>query len=77
MHEATLLLTRISLSYLLYLTCLIFCRTDICGWTTLSKRRQQHKLSFMYKVNNGIVPSYIQDLIPLLVSLNFKLPSEK
>ena len=34
-----------------------------CGWTTLSKRRQQHKLSFMYKVNNGIVPSYIQDLI--------------
>ena len=39
-----------------------------CGWTTLSKRMQQHKLSFMYKVNNGIVPSYIQDLIPPLVS---------
>ena len=39
-----------------------------CGWTTLSKRRQQHKLSFMYKVNNGIVPSYIHDLIPPLVS---------
>ena len=38
-----------------------------CGWTTLSKRRQQHKRSFMYKVNNGIVPSYIQDLIPPLV----------
>ena len=38
------------------------------GWETLSKRRQQHKLSFMYKVNNGIVPSYIQDLIPPLVS---------
>ena len=37
-------------------------------WTTLSKRRQQHKLSFMFKVNNGIVPSYIQDLIPPLVS---------
>ena len=34
----------------------------------LSKRMQQHKLSFMYKVNNGIVPSYIQDLIPALVS---------
>ena len=31
----------------------------------------QHTLmiySFMYKVNNGIVPSYIQDLIPPLVS---------
>ena len=39
-----------------------------CGWTTLSKRRQQHKLSFMYKVNNGIVPSYIHDLIPPLLS---------
>ena len=39
-----------------------------CGLTTLSKRRQQHKLSFMYKVNNGIVPSYKQDLIPPLVS---------
>ena len=39
-----------------------------CGWTVLSKRRQQHKLSFMYKVNNGIVLSYIQDLTPPLVS---------
>ena len=38
-----------------------------CGWTTLSKRLQQHDLSFMYKVNNNIVPSYI-DLIPPLVS---------
>ena len=38
-----------------------------CGWTFLSQRRQQHKLSFMYKGNNGIVPSYIQDLIPPLV----------
>ena len=38
------------------------------GWTTLSKRRQQHKLSSMFKVNNDIVLSYIQDLIPPLVS---------
>ena len=38
-----------------------------CGWTTLSNRRQQHTLFFMYKVNNGIVPSYTQDLIPPLV----------
>ena len=35
---------------------------------TLSQRRQQHKLSFMYNVNTGMVPSYIQDLIPPLVS---------
>ena len=34
------------------------------GWATLSQRRHQHKLSFMYNVNTGMVPSYIQDLIP-------------
>ena len=39
-----------------------------CGWATLLQRRQQHKLSFMYNVNTGMVPSYIQDLIPPLVS---------
>ena len=33
-----------------------------CGWTTLSKRRQQHKLSFMYKVNNGIVRNNCSNL---------------
>ena len=39
-----------------------------CRWATLSQRRQQHKLSFMYYVNTGMVPSYILDLIPPLVS---------
>ena len=39
-----------------------------CGWATLLQRRQQHKLSFMYNVNTGMVPSYIQILIPPLVS---------
>ena len=34
-----------------------------CGWTTLSQRRQQHKLSFMYNLNTGMVSSDIQDLI--------------
>ena len=32
-----------------------------CGWLTLSQRRKQHKLSFMYNVNAGLVPSYISD----------------
>ena len=31
------------------------------------KEGKQHRLSFMYKVNSGSVPSYIQDLIPPLV----------
>ena len=39
-----------------------------CGWATLSQRRHQHKLSFMYAVNTGMVPSYIQAFIPPLVS---------
>ena len=38
-----------------------------CGCLTLSQRRQQHQLSFMYNVNAGLVPSYISDLIPPLV----------
>ena len=45
-----------------------------CGWATLSQRRQQHKLSFMYNVNTGMVPSYIQDLTPPLVSENTDYP---
>ena len=39
-----------------------------CGWTTLSQRRQHYQLSFMYNVNTAMVPSYIQGLIPPLVS---------
>ena len=37
-----------------------------CGLTTLSQRRQQHKISFMYKVDIGSA-FIIQDLIPPLV----------
>ena len=39
-----------------------------CGWTNLSVRRHQQKLHFMYKVNNGLVPSYITDLFLPLVN---------
>ena len=37
-----------------------------CGWATLWQRRQQHKLSFMYNVNTGMVPPYMQDFNPSL-----------
>ena len=47
-----------------------------CGWTNLSVRRHQQKLHFMYKVNNGLVPSYITDLFPPLVSEFRGNPSE-
>ena len=36
-----------------------------CGWATLSQRRHQHRLSFMYNVNTGMVPSYIHDFISI------------
>ena len=39
-----------------------------CVWATLSQRRQQHKFSFMYNVSTGTLPSYVQYLIPPLVS---------
>ena len=32
-----------------------------CGCATLYQNRQQHKPSFIYNVNSGMVPSYIQD----------------
>lgn len=35
-----------------------------CCWTPLSNRRKQHKLTFMFKATNGMVPSYITELIP-------------
>ena len=38
------------------------------GLLTLSQRRKQHKHSFMYNVNAGLLQSYILDLIPPLVS---------
>jgi len=35
-----------------------------CCWESLEERRKTQKLCFMYKVNNNLTPSYINDLIP-------------
>ena len=35
-----------------------------CGWVPLSVRRQEQKLSFMYKAVKGLSPDYIRDIIP-------------
>ena len=40
----------------------------MCGWATLSQRRQQHKQSFMYNINSGMASFYTQGLIPPLAS---------
>ena len=39
-----------------------------CGWQSLQERRTNQKMNFMYKAVNGLVPSYISDLIPPTVS---------
>ena len=39
-----------------------------CGWVTLEERRKQQKFIFVYKSVNGLVPSYISELIPPLIS---------
>ena len=39
-----------------------------CGWVTLEERRKQQKFIFMYKSVNGLVPSYISELIPPSIS---------
>ena len=36
-----------------------------CGWESLSLRRRNQKLCFMYKVYNDMAPSYIMDFFPL------------
>ena len=38
-----------------------------CGWETLSSRRKNAKLCFMYKVSNNLVPQYKDELMPPMV----------
>lgn len=38
-----------------------------CGWDSLTLRRKNQKLKFMYKVTNNMVPLYITDIIPQTV----------
>ena len=38
-----------------------------CGWLSLSERRKQQKLNFMYRSANGLFPTYITDVIPPVI----------
>ena len=38
---------------------------DDLGWETLDTRRKFQRLCLLYKIKNGIVPTYLQDLIPI------------
>ena len=35
-----------------------------CGWDTLEKRRENHKLIQFYKMTNGLTPEHLSNLIP-------------
>ena len=34
------------------------------GWELLATRRERKRLSLMYKIVNGLAPSYLTDLLP-------------
>ena len=34
------------------------------GWETLSQRRRKHKLILFYKMVNGLIPNYLNSLVP-------------
>ncbi len=40
------------------------------GWETLESRRRKHKLLLMYKMHNGLVPSFLTSLLPANVGDN-------
>ena len=35
-----------------------------CGWETLADRRFKHRIILFYKMQNGLVPNYLCDLVP-------------
>ena len=41
---------------------------DEVKWQPLQKRRDNHKLTLFYKMNNNITPTYLSDLVPGTVS---------
>ena len=38
------------------------------SWETLQERRSKHKLVIFYTIRNGLIPEYLSDLMPPLVS---------
>ena len=42
----------------------------VSGWELISTRRNEHKLSLCYKMNNGLCSSYLTPLVPSTVGKN-------
>jgi hypothetical protein len=34
------------------------------GWEYLKDRREKHRLTYFYKMNNGLTPGYLSSLVP-------------
>ena len=47
------------------------------GWLKLSDRRELHKLYLFYKMQHGLVPDYLADLVPARVGDNTTYPLRK
>ena len=43
------------------------------GWEPLSERRKMHKLTTLYKIQSGIYPAYLRDLIPKATEPRYSL----
>ena len=43
------------------------------GWLKLSERRKLHKLYLFYKMQNGLVPDYLADLVPHILCVMPKI----
>ena len=42
------------------------------GWIPLSERRKEHKLVTLFKIINGLAPSYLTELLPSMVGHNLQ-----
>ena len=38
------------------------------GWSTLGERREVQALCFMYKIMNGLAPTYLMNIVPPIVN---------
>ena len=45
-------------------------------WESLAQRREKHKLTFMYKIVNGLSPLYLSDRLPTNTPMTYNLRNE-
>jgi hypothetical protein len=38
------------------------------GWEYLKDRGEKHRLTYFYKMNNGLTPGYLSSLVPVMLT---------